>query len=557
MSADAEYVIGNDVDTRINCQLTSTTGCVSILSLYVTTDESTLDNIEDVTYDTICTGIAYENQYYDLPPQMREGDYAFPNSIYTMDESGCTQEMDIMLYLSVMEHETTINDAICEGLDYDRNGFHITAEQIEQLMQNDPFHSENPVFTFVNEVNRYGNCQQIVTLHLTISDPLILPEAILGPTDVCTGEDMNYVISDAGNLTNFTWLAPTGANIVSGQGEPEVTINFRDGAPDEATLTLHGSNGCGASDLPLTIHTHPVIYNFINDTICSGNNYTGHGFELTRQDSAGTFSFANQGQTNWGCDSIAVLNLTVGQTPNLTMTTTPETPMLCPGEELTINSTDLIMIPPEIILGDILCSDTTFYAAEDWPIALMEGKTPLGVVFYVDSTGHHGWAVALGEANVNSCNWSRTAENMLGSVSPERSAICYFNGEQNTNTISNYFGNVIPSIPDYGNYPAFAVAYYYEHVSNMVHTAPHGWFLPSAGQLRVLFSNLNEVKNSLDILSNMGIDVDTFDGTGYGSSYWSSTASSSTNAWTVSKDGELKSDPKQSGAHRVRSIRVF
>ena len=551
----AEFSIPEDEDLRAYCQLTSTTGCVSTLSLFITHDNDM--DIPTEMWDTICTDMTYENEFYALPAQMHQGDYSFPNSAYTIDPTGCMKVTDMILYLAVMEHNTTITDAVCEGVDYNRNGFNITAEQIATLVENNPLHPENPVLTFVNEITHHGNCQQTVTLNLQVSEALDMPDNIIGPTDLCTGEEAVYTVSDVGNVSEFQWIVPAATNIISGQGTPELTLSFRDQVAEEVNLMLQGRNGCGSGTISFTIHPHFAVYNFIYDTICSGNSYSDHGFELIRQDSAGNITLTNQGQTDFGCDSIAILNLLIAQTPSLTLSKDPDSAMFCSGDEITINATDLVIIPPEIAIGDIMCDDTTFYTATDVPQALVAGKEPIGVVFYVDSTGQHGWAVALGEGTIRNCIWSRFNSNLTTTASTARNAISCFDGETSTNNLVPYFGTVTPNMNDYGNYPAAAVAYYYDHIGNVIHTTPAGWFLPSAGQLRILFANLPQIENTLHILQNIGILVDTFDGTGSESAYWSSTAYNTNNAWTVTTDGELKSDPKGSGAHRVRSIRNF
>ena len=64
--------------------------------------------------------------------------------------------------------------------------------------------------------------------------------------------------------------------------------------------------------------------------------------------------------------------------------------VICEGESVTLTAEvdSVLFIAP----GDILCTDNTIVKADAWPVS---GKTPKGIVFYVDNTGQHGWAVNL------------------------------------------------------------------------------------------------------------------------------------------------------------------
>ena len=72
-----------------------------------------------------------------------------------------------------------------------------------------------------------------------------------------------------------------------------------------------------------------------------------------------------------------------------------ESTELCEGESVTINAT--VNTQEYYHVGDILCTDGTIVKASNWPC----GKTAKGVVFYVDPSGRHGWAVSKVSQNDN------------------------------------------------------------------------------------------------------------------------------------------------------------
>ena len=57
----------------------------------------------------------------------------------------------------------------------------------------------------------------------------------------------------------------------------------------------------------------------------------------------------------------------------------------------------------QVHVGDILCQGNLIYSPSIYPSS---GATAIGVVFYVDYTGQHGWAVALQDAG--SYQWGCT-----------------------------------------------------------------------------------------------------------------------------------------------------
>ena len=79
------------------------------------------------------------------------------------------------------------------------------------------------------------------------------------------------------------------------------------------TQNLQTVNGCD-SIVTLTLNVNPVANTTLSVTICYGTTYTENGFNVSE---AGTYT--QNLQTVNGCDSIVTLNLTINPTYNITI----------------------------------------------------------------------------------------------------------------------------------------------------------------------------------------------------------------------------------------------
>ena len=128
-------------------------------------------------------------------------------------------------------------------------------------------------------------------------------------------------------------------------------------------------------------------------------------------------------------------------------------------------------------IGDILCTTGVYVSPAEFDDSGLEA---MGVIFYVDETGQHGWAVALEDAG----NYSWGNSNMYTGDTPlpnyamyqTRAAIYDLNGEFNTQEVLAY------GATNNYSYPAFEAL----DVAN-------GWYMPAIGQLNYLYGNLVEV----------------------------------------------------------------
>ncbi len=143
------------------------------------------------------------------------------------------------------------------------------------------------VFNAYNSVDQGGNSGWIFSQ----LPPLQNPDSIVGPSPVCLGAtNVIYHISPAPGSIYYQWTVPSGATIISGQGDTTITVNF--GTATSGTITVQSFNGCNygtitntniniivsAPSPAVTLSSHPGI------NICPGNTVT---FVAQAQDTAG------------------------------------------------------------------------------------------------------------------------------------------------------------------------------------------------------------------------------------------------------------------------------
>lgn len=515
----ATYTI-NGTSTA-NCLITSVTGCHFMLSGTITT-ETNIPSSNIIIYDTICEGDVYNQNFFNLPIQNDIGTHVFRNTFFISDV--CSEgDVTSTLFLTILPHYNHIYETACQGMDYNSNGFHYTNLQTGS-------------FTDTLITTQNAGCDLITILHLTVNSSLMLNNSIIGETSVCSNEVFSYTLSNIEGLALIHWVVPDGVIILTGQETSEVNLYFTNEAPNPAEFSLLGANGCGSGSIPLSVTHFPTYHVFIQDSICTGNDYHHNGFDIARQDSTGCFSFTNHYATRQGCDSVYILQLLVTNTPSLTTLAQPAE--ICLGQSTIVHAlgenAGLIQgvhSLSTIAIGDILCTDNTIVKPSVWP---MEGKTAMGIVFYVDNTDEHGWAVHLQDQGT-SVPWTpdglETDIPSLTNYINSRDAVMDLDGYLNTANIQNA-----------GNASTYPAAYAVDFAN--------GWYLPAIGQLRILTSEINTINTSLQIVGGTQFPVNT------GWDYWSSTEASFNMAYLSASHGTIHNWIKGIG-YRVRSIRSF
>lgn len=239
-------------------------------------------------------------------------------------------------------------------------------------------------------------------------------------------------------------------------------------------------------------------------------------------------------------------------------------------------------------VGDILCTDGTTIHRCEWPI---DGKTAKGIVFYVDDSGYHGWAVHL--RNQGDFVWTNSDKQQLvpglSICNSNTLALADMDGFANTKIIRSEATS--PSIQTTKATPSKSHSYIASPLafqavliaaglggavignsfsskrkspskssdstsksSDPRHCNPvafavdlkNGWFVPACGQLMALMDRQDYVNDSLKKTGGDMID----------SGYWSSTQKSETHAWFISLHGFVDACPKNVKG-KVRAITAF
>jgi hypothetical protein len=409
----------------------------------------------------------------------------------------------------------------CEGNNYDDNGFHFTNLTGGEIVD-------------TNYVTIANDCDSITVLHLTVNSSFTLDNVINGPTEVCSNTSGNYYLANPLGLTSYFWNVPDGVEIVYGQGTSVVQLFFSQTAPNPSHISLTGANGCGNGSTPLDVTVHPSYMNIVHDTVCSGETYSQYGFDLGVLNEAGNFVHTRTESSAFGCENVDILLLFVSETPPLSVLADPQE--LCLGETTELHaagsqsSVTLLSQLPKVWVGDILCTDNSFVHPQDWPC----DKTAMGVVFYVDSTGKHGWAVNL-QDEPNTYSWG------IISTSLENPALTYYNygrfAMEDMNGLTNTF-----VIRQNGNSNDFPAAYAVDF--------DQGWYLPASGQAYHLYAELPRVNSSLQLAGGTPFPMNS------SWVYWTSTMNFINHAWVLDNQHGLNYS-EMNYPHLVRSVRSF
>lgn len=212
--------------------------------------------------------------------------------------------------------------------------------------------------------------------------------------------------------------------------------------------------------------------------------------------------------------------------------------------------------PENVAIGDIFCSNGDILMPDAYTAA---GRTDgIGVVFYVDGTGQHGW-ITYYKHSSSTLKWAANPPYHATGVNfyektrvpsdASKSLIKDLDGKGNTAEIVNE--------PDYSeaNYPA---CYYATHVVD-----DGNWYLPAAGQLNFMYAYTPVLNASLEKISgyNPILNNTTSANGSNDSNYWSSdeygtTVSGETKAWIIQHHGDFTYYLK-SYNYPVRAVRDF
>lgn len=500
--------------TVVNCLITTVLGCQLTLVGTLTTDN--IPAQPQTFYDTICEGESYSANGFTLPSNLTPGLHTALNTYFNV--ATCTEDITNTLYLFVIQRYFHYYDMACEGNDYNALGFSYTNLPLGEILDS------NIVLT--------GRCDSVAVLHLTVAPSFAMPNTISGPSMVCSQSAATYYLPDAEVLV-YHWLVPDGVSVYNGQGTSIASLYFTSNAPPNSLITLTGANGCGSGSAQMSVTVNPSYHYFANDTVCTGNDYQGNGLQLGIQDSVGVFVYTLNDTTTCGCDSVHVVQLRVAETPEITALSDPT--VICVGQETELHalgsqaSVTLTSELNHVVIGDILCTDSSCVHLADWPC----GKVAMGVVFYVDDTGQHGWAVSL-QDEPTTYIWGL----LLSLDIPD--LMSYSNAFTTMGDLDGYQNTA--AIRASGTAAQYPAAYHVDF--------EHGWYLPAAAQLYRIYATLGIVNNSLQAVGGAVFPMDSE------WSYWSSSEKLPYEAWALYNSTSLTAVNK-SVSLPVRTIRNF
>lgn len=160
----------------------------------------------------------------------------------------------------------------------------------------------------------------------------------------------------------------------------------------------------------------------------------------------------------------------------------------------------------QVKVGDILCEGNRVVSP------LLAGNDAIAVVFYVDASGQHGWALALHDSGHYA--WGPNSYN-----SPLRDCTQLSNA---TKDLDGYKNTGIILKDDSHEHPAFDVLDY-----------ENGWYIPAIGQLKRLYNKLDKVNESLSAVGGDEFPTDP------NWECWSSTEYNVASAWFMNASGKL------------------
>ncbi|MBQ9295684.1 MAG: hypothetical protein IJ204_00635 [Paludibacteraceae bacterium] len=218
--------------------------------------------------DSICQG-----EYYNFHGLQLNAPGVYWDSAQSL-VTGCDSVYKLLLYTRP-SYRITVVDTICEGESYMFDG-----------------HAYKSAGTYIDTIPTMLGCDSIRRLILTVN-PVTVHEKTV---HLCQGE---------------TCLSPTGQVLSS----PGLYID-----------TLQATTGCD-SIFRTRVYVHAPFYDTISATICQGQYYDFLGRRVSEQR-----IYKDSTVTQWGCDSIHVLYLTVN--PTYSSDTTVQ---LCQGDYVMFN----------------------------------------------------------------------------------------------------------------------------------------------------------------------------------------------------------------------------
>lgn len=138
-----------------------------------------------------------------------------------------------------------------------------------------------------------GNNDTSAVALLNLDDGLQLPGVVSGPAVACSGnQGFAYSVTPVAGVTYYYWSGNTGVTIVSGQGTPNVTVDFGTTTLSGYEIYVQSQAACGFSDTSMIwVRTTVSTPNFTTApaTVCAGT--TGVAYEVVTVAGADSYNW--------------------------------------------------------------------------------------------------------------------------------------------------------------------------------------------------------------------------------------------------------------------------
>lgn len=379
-NGDVTKTYTGSLDDPVWCDVTSVFGSTS--RQYVSVVDK--DNpTPDVIHATVCEGAEY---YWNghLINTNYQGTRCF--SGVEVDPVDCTSKMKKLVLKTTPTHYF-YKATICEGEDYTENGFKIKNPPVGKLCDTIKVASDN-------------SCPRWNILTLEVVPNSITP-TLAGNENPCTENVHSYSVPSE---LQCEWTLPNNAVLSAGKPKgPKIDVVFKGTEP--GYITAKCSNGCATQTLTMQVKPAKTVRTYVIDTICQGLYYKKDGWDLGIQNKPGYTTHIKQ--LGDSCGSSEILALYVLESPNVSIKADS---VVCRGTTVSLTTADTFAVVDKYVAtGDVLCNDGSILHFNDF---LESGKEAKGIVFKVDSTGLHGFAVAVDEyMNGNIVEYDRATMN--------------------------------------------------------------------------------------------------------------------------------------------------
>ena len=252
-----------------SCHLTSFTNCEMDLMATVVWDLDLPSGPQTVHVYNHCKGTPYNGYYFNIDgSELSEaGDYVFMNSIAEYGQ--CDSPTYLTLIIHVVDNiAVNFGDEICDNEEYNANGFNIDSTL---------FHLGSNQFNFTHTHD--DCCDSVFSLSLIVrptKSEVIYDTICEGETYVFNG--INYNTYSAGSYNDVEYLE-----------------------------TMYGCD----SIVEMNLVIHKVYDSTIYVSLCQGDIYDQFNFHITETNEVGTINDVQNLETQFGCDSIVRLELSV------------------------------------------------------------------------------------------------------------------------------------------------------------------------------------------------------------------------------------------------------